>query len=82
LSGQHAKGAKCNDHDIYVAMNSYWDSLDFELPQPATGRQWHVAINTGAEAPSDCFEPGHEPRLDEQDRILVGGRSVVVLVGK
>jgi glycogen operon protein len=82
LSGQHAKGAKCNDHDIYVAMNSYWDSLDFELPQPANGRQWHVAINTGAEAPNDCFEAGHEPRLEEQDRILVGGRSVVVLIGK
>jgi glycogen operon protein len=82
LSGQHAKGAKCNDHDIYVAMNSHWDSLDFELPQPANGRQWHVAINTGAEAPNDCFEAGHEPRLDEQDRILVGGRSVVVLIGK
>ena len=51
LSGHHAKGGRTGDNDIYVAMNSYWDSLDFELPKPSPGRQWHVAIDTGAPRP-------------------------------
>ena len=28
------------------------------------------------------WEPGHEPRLDDQSGILVGSRSVVIIVGR
>ena len=32
--------------------------------------------------PGDVWEPGHEPVLDDQGGLLVGDRSVVLLVGK
>jgi isoamylase len=82
LTGKHAKGGCCVDDDIYVAMNTYWEPLNFQLPPASSGRQWHCAIDTSAAAPQDCHPAGQEPRLGQQDQITVGGRSVVVLVGK
>jgi glycogen operon protein len=82
LCGRHAKGGKVIDDDIYVAFNSHWDALPFELPAPSAGRQWHVAFNTGAAAPADAHALHCEPLLETQDRCLVGGRSVVILVGR
>lgn len=80
LSGEHAKGGTVTDNYIYVALNMYWDALPFELPGLRAGRKWHLFANTGV-APSS-FEPGCEPVLDDQHGFLVGGRSVVILVGK
>ena len=37
---------------------------------------------TGAPSPEDSLEPGTEPVLENQRSFLVGGRSVLVLVGK
>jgi glycogen operon protein len=82
LTGKHAKGGRAVDDDIYVAMNSYWEPLSFQLPPASAGRQWHCAIDTGAASPQDCHPTGQEPRLGQQDEITVGGRSVVILVGK
>jgi glycogen operon protein len=82
LTGKHAKGGVCVDDDIYVAMNSYWEPLELQLPPASAGRQWHLAIDTNAATPNDCYETGKEPRLGRQDQITVGGRSVVILVGR
>ena len=80
LSGKHAKGGTVEDDDVYVAMNMHWDSHHFGLPGLPPGRKWHVAVNTAA--PEDSFAPGQEPELSEQSYILLGARSVVVLVSK
>jgi glycogen operon protein len=82
LCGRHAKGGRAADDDIYVAVNSYWDALEFEIPAPSAGRQWRVAVNTGAAAPADIWIQHHEPLLTPQERCLVGGRSIVILVGR
>jgi glycogen operon protein len=82
LSGGHAKGGAVPDDDIYVVANSHWQALQFELPAPTTGRSWHVAVNTSVPAPSDCFPTGQEPRLEDQSHALVGGRGVMILVGR
>jgi isoamylase len=82
LCGKHAKSGTANDDFVYVAMNVHWDALDFELPQLPQGERWHVFANTGVAAPDDAFEPGREPVLDDQARCLVGGRSVLILVGR
>jgi isoamylase len=82
LCGQHAKGGQAADDDIYVAMNSHWDALPFELPTLPGGRRWHVAVNTSAPTGEDIWPVGSEAALDNQRSFLVGGRSVVVLVGK
>lgn len=82
LDGKQARGGMVEDDDIYVAMNMHWDSLWFELPRLPEGKNWHVFANTSAPAPEDVWDTGHEPILDKQNGILLGGRSVVILVGK
>ena len=82
LCGRHARGGTVEDEPIYVAANSYWEALPFELPGLPGGYAWHVAVNTSVPAPQDAFEPGNEPPLENQREFLVGGRSVAVLVGR
>jgi glycogen operon protein len=82
LCGNHAKGGLVADDHVYVAVNTYWDALRFELPRPPGQRRWHVFANTGMPHPQDIFEPGREPRLDDEAAILLGPRSVAILVGR
>jgi isoamylase len=80
LCGKHAKEGTTQDNYIYVAVNMHWDSLWFELPQ-VSGLNWHVFANTGDGA-NPCFTPRQEPKLENQQGILLGDRSVLILVGK
>ncbi|MBE9195198.1 glycogen debranching protein GlgX [Synechocystis sp. LEGE 06083] len=82
LCGQHAKGGKVKDNQIYVAMNMHYESLWFELPAPPVGTVWHVFANTGAQPPADIHPPGQEPPLECQSSMLIGDRSVVILLAK
>ncbi|WP_439558223.1 glycogen debranching protein GlgX [Dyadobacter sp.] len=82
LDGAHAKGGTIVDDTIYVALNSYWDALYYELPQLPNGRNWYLAVNTDMPSGQDIYEIGKEPKLDDQGRFLVGGRATVILVGK
>jgi glycogen operon protein len=82
LCGQHAKSGRVKDNQIYVAMNMHYESLWFELPAPPVGQAWHVFANTGAAPPEDIHPPGQEPRLENQSSLLIGDRSVVILLAK
>jgi glycogen operon protein len=82
LCGKHAKNGTARDNHLYVALNFYWDALPFELPRLPLGMRWHIAVNTSMQSPDDVSEVGHEPVLGDQSHVLVGGRSIVVLVGK
>jgi glycogen operon protein len=67
---------------VYAAFNSYWEPLGFEPPTLDGGRRWHLFADTGAEFPHDICEPGSERPLVDPRRLLVGGRSTVVLVAR
>lgn len=82
LCGKHARGGTVQDNYVYVAMNMHWEGQWCELPGLPSGMQWHVFANTGAPAPEDIWEPGNEPLLSDQHGLLVGDRSVVILIGK
>jgi glycogen operon protein len=82
LCGKHAKSGSIEDNYIYIAINMHWEPLTFEIPAPPQGMTWHIFANTGMETPNDSYEPGREPALSDQQHILVGDRSVVILVGK
>jgi isoamylase len=82
LDGKHAKNGAARDSSLYVALNMYWDALPFELPKLPFGMKWHIAVNTSMPTPHDIYEPGSEPVIGDQSHVLVGGRSVTVLVGK
>jgi len=82
LCGKHAKNGTARDNYIYVALNMFWDALPFELPRLPLGMRWNMSVNTSMPSPEDIHEPGHEAPLNDQNHVLVGGRSVVILVGK
>jgi isoamylase len=82
LCGQHAKRGTIADDFVYVAMNMHWENHEFELPALPSGLRWFVSANTGMQSPEDSWAPGAEPVLGDQGRMLIGARSVVVLVGK
>lgn len=82
LCGKHAKQGNAEDSYIYVAMNMHWESHWFELPQLHPGMKWRVFANTGVTPPQDSWEPGTEPVLENQSGLLIGDRSVAILVGK
>jgi glycogen operon protein len=82
LCGKHAKGGRDVDDYIYVAMNMYWEELAFEMPGLPERMKWHRFVDTSAPPPADICEPGDEQLLRDQGGFAVGGRSVVILVGK
>ena len=82
LCGKHAKGGTIKDNFIYVAMNMHWEAHWFEIPGLPEGINWHIFANTGAIPPEDSWEPGTEPVLENQDGLLIGDRSLAILVGK
>jgi len=82
LSGAHARQTRQPDDDIYVAMNMFWEPLEFELPAPTGIKKWRLAVNTYHKSPKDIHRLGREPRLNNQKCITLGPRTVVVLVGR
>jgi isoamylase len=76
LCGKHATP---QDNDLYVAINMFWDGLPFQVPAPPRGANWRMAINTSMPSPEDIFDRDGGPQVDANE-IIVGGRSIVVLV--
>ncbi|MDB9510041.1 glycogen debranching protein GlgX [Kamptonema animale CS-326] len=82
LCGKHAKAGSVEDNYIYVAINMHWEAQWFEIPGLPEQLRWHISVNTGCTSPDDIWEPGTEPKLENQHGILLGNRSIVILVGK
>lgn len=82
LCGQHAYDGYQPDDYIYVGMNMHWESHQFELPRLPVGLRWHVFANTGTSAPHDIYDIGTEPLIRDQNKFMMGSRSVIILVGK
>lgn len=78
----------CNDNSneaeaaqfIYVMMNMHWEAHSFELPEMPDGMKWHVAVNTSMPEPEDIFDPGCESVIENKMEVLLGARSIMVLV--
>jgi len=82
LCGKHAKNGATHDATIYVAINTFWGGIPFQLPEPPPGERWHVFANTGMPAPQDICEIGKEALLENQSEFFVGPRATIVLVAK
>lgn len=72
-------GAKEDDNNIYVAINTYWQPLNFQLPQPAPHKKWHIAINT---AKAIGYYPFGEEKKIIHTEITVNERSIIILIDK
>jgi isoamylase len=62
------------DDDFLVLVNSWWETLDFTLPQTRAGVQWHAEIDS-----YDPAAPSQAPARGVGDQVTVGPRSVIVL---
>ena len=82
LCGAHGHAGAAPDDYVYVAMNTHWEAHGFELPALPAALAWHVFVNTGVPSPDDVHDVGEEPRLADPSHVLLGPRSVVVLVGR
>ena len=82
LCGQHAQGGVLPDDYIYVAMNMHWEDHVFELPLLPPPLNWHLFADTKRAAPHDICVPGEETVLHNQTQMLIGSRSVAILVGR
>jgi isoamylase len=67
---------------VYIALNAYWEHLDFELPPIAThASSWRRWIDTSFDSPLDIFPWDEAPVLSDFS-YPVAPRSVVVLFEK
>jgi glycogen operon protein len=64
---------------IYLILNAYWESLEFELPVLENGSGWCRWIDTALESPHDIEEWKTCPVIPEGP-YLARRRSVVILV--
>ena len=67
---------------IYVIMNAHWEPARFELPRLPQKIRWHLVVDTNAQPPNDSYPPGQEVFLEQQEAIIAGPRSVVILLGQ
>ena len=82
LCGEHCREGTEADDMIYIIMNAHWETAWFDLPPLGARRKWHVAVNTALRSPEDSHALGQEPVLPNQEQIIVGARSVLILVGR
>ena len=66
-------------NNIYVAINAFWEELDFNLPSSGNDKMWYKAIDTSSK--SGFYSFGSEERV-ETSVITVAARSIVVLIDK
>jgi glycogen operon protein len=74
------KYANPTHEDIYIAVNSNWDSLTFRLPQASNGAPWRVVVNTSMPPPEDIYDVCCSPPIHDSEHVIVGGRSVMVVI--
>jgi glycogen operon protein len=78
LDGQ--KTGRETDHDLFIVMNAWTESLEFEIPIPPNSGKWRRVINTALPSPKDILDESAAPFIKPSTPYLVGERSVVVLV--
>jgi glycogen operon protein len=70
------------DNDIiYLAMNMDWETKEFNLPK-LMGMDWYTFADTFKHYPNDICEVGNECLLKNQSKLVLGPRSIVILVGR
>jgi isoamylase len=67
---------------LYIALNFYWEPVEFELPPPPPHHGWHRFLNTGLESPRDLASSEAEMPLVNGSTLTLTGRSVAVLVAR
>lgn len=78
--GEYARYTKegKTDEDIFIAYNCHWEEHKFDLPRPSKKKVWREVIHTFC---GDSPFVAEKPKiLEEQKRLIVPARSIVVLI--
>jgi len=70
------KGKSQGDRDVYVMINSYWESIDFHFMEPGP---WCRVVDTSLEPPLDFLPEDHLEEI-QHPHYAVGSRSVAVFL--
>jgi glycogen operon protein len=70
--------AECAEH-LHIALNAYWEPLDFELPPTGRGYEWRRLIDTALPSPDDFADPP-APLATGQESYRAQARSSVVFI--
>ena len=68
----------CTEH-LHIALNAYWEPLDFELPPAGRGHEWRRLIDTALPSPDDFADPP-APLTTGQEHYRVQARSSTVFI--
>ncbi|MBN1834550.1 MAG: glycogen debranching protein GlgX [Spirochaetales bacterium] len=71
-----------DDNDFFLMFNAESRALRFILCPAGSGKRWFRVIDTARPAPGDILSPGEEQELVPQERCVVRGRSLVVLLSR
>lgn len=63
---------------VYLAVNTFWNPIEFVLPELPKEYKWHVAVDTGRE--EQYFENGKE--IPFYGRYVLHSRSTAVFIAK
>jgi glycogen operon protein len=66
---------------FYMALNAYWEPLEFQVPQIDGGERWQLWIDTARDSPNDIVPWQEAPYVDRAS-YRVEARSVVLLYGR
>jgi len=67
--------------NLHIMLNTYWEALNFELPEPEAGKCWYRIIDTSQSLPENVCELDATSAL-KANEYKVAGRSCVVLMAK
>ena len=73
---------KMRSAPLYLMFNAGDEAIDFILPPPAQGAQWHQAVDTSRAAPQDMFAEGEEPLLEYPQTYRPDPRSGAILLAR
>lgn len=82
ICGQHNHALGGSGDFFYAAFNMHSQSLDFALPKLPSHWHWHLLANTAAPSPEDIYDPGCEPRLENEDSFHLLPKSTVLCLGR
>lgn len=67
------------DHEIYVAINAYWESLEFQIPTAINKKPWRMVVNTNENSPQDIIPEEYASIYYDRTCRLVA-RSMIILI--
>ncbi|BDU50604.1 glycogen debranching protein GlgX [Haliovirga abyssi] len=78
ISGKDFSGEIENDNNIYVALNSYWEDIEFEIPK-MKNTKWYLVVDSSKKMGEDFLD---NPKEIKAKTYKVKARSSIILISR